>query len=102
MPSSARDAITVSEFTPYSPGQRIAERYLVHAMRPGVVGDVYLCLDENEELPIALKMLRLEGFDGDTERTLFELHLGEWSAIVPHPSLHYSEGDALLLVRGLD
>ena len=39
----------------YSKGQRIANRFLVHQARMGGMGEVYLCIDEKENNPLALK-----------------------------------------------
>ena len=47
-----------------------------------------ICFEGNET---ALQLYRRLGYV-ETDRR----------PVVPHPCLHYSEGDALLLVRGLD
>ena len=77
----------MSEPTLYTPGQRIAKRYLVHALKPGVIADVFLCLDEHEGVPLALKRLRLEGFERPGNRALFEAELGVWRGLGRHPHI---------------
>lgn len=44
----------------YSPGNRIEGRYLVADVKKGGMGVVYICHDELDDMPIALKTFQFE------------------------------------------
>ena len=43
--------------TSYQPGDVIASRYLVYRKLSGTISEVYLCLDQEHNIPVALKAL---------------------------------------------
>ena len=69
-------------------GRKLMERARDRAEALALPRVSLICFEPNQA---ALQLYRRLGFVEVDRR-----------AIVPHPSLHYSEGDALLLVRGLD
>ena len=69
-------------------GRQLMERARARAESLGLSRSSLICFEANQ---VALQLYRRLGYVEVDRR-----------AIVPHPSLHYSEGDALLLVRGLD
>jgi ribosomal protein S18 acetylase RimI-like enzyme len=69
-------------------GRQLMERARARAESLGLSRASLICFEANQ---VALQLYRRLGYVEVDRR-----------AIVPHPSLHYSEGDALLLVRGLD
>jgi ribosomal protein S18 acetylase RimI-like enzyme len=69
-------------------GRQLMERARARAESLGLSRASLICFEANQ---VALQLYRRLGYVEVDRR-----------AIVPHTSLHYSEGDALLLVRGLD
>ena len=69
-------------------GRRLMEEARARAAALGLPRVSLICFEANQ---VALQLYRRLGY-AEVDRR----------AIVPHPSLHYGEGDALLLVRGLD
>jgi len=68
----------------YSKGQRIANRYLVHQALSGGMGEVYLCLDEEENYPYALKTFQ----GGEPSlHDLFKHEVAHWVALEKHPNI---------------
>ena len=71
----------------YRPGERIANRFLVHAVRRGGMGEVYLCLDEQTKLPLALKTIKTEHGSSPAARALFEQEVGTWVSLGRHANI---------------
>lgn len=68
----------------YSKGQRIDGRFLVHQALMGGMGEVYLCLDEQENLPLALKTF--QGSSPDMA-DVFKQEVAHWIALEKHPNI---------------
>lgn len=68
----------------YNKGQHIGGRYRVHQALMGGMGEVYLCLDEEENYPYALKTF--QGSDLRM-RQLFEQEVANWIALEKHPNI---------------
>src|SRR5690606_32041885 len=68
----------------YSKGQRIANRYLVHQALMGGMGEVYLCLDERDFVPLALKTF--QGSSPDLA-DIFRKEVARWVALEKHPNI---------------
>jgi len=68
----------------YHKGQQIAGRYLVHQALMGGMGEVYLCLDEKENLPYALKT-----FQGNSPdlADIFKREVASWISLEKHPNI---------------
>jgi eukaryotic-like serine/threonine-protein kinase len=68
----------------YSKGQRIANRFLVYQALIGGMGEVYLCLDERDFVPCALKT-----FQGSTPNlvNIFKQEVASWIALEAHPNI---------------
>ncbi len=72
----------------YSPGARIAGRYEV-AGRPmmGGMGIVYLCLDHQENRPVALKTFKPECLPNRAARDRFLREGSAWVDLGRHPHI---------------
>ena len=71
----------------YNPGDKIGGRYLVHRALAGGMGEVYLCLDLEENIPYALKTFQ-KRFTGSLKmRAAFESEVQTWVALEKHPSI---------------
>src|SRR5882724_5462656 len=70
----------------YSKGQRIGGRYLVHKALIGGMGEVYLCFDERERMPIALKTFQPR-FNTDELKHVFFDEIAYWVALEKHPNI---------------
>lgn len=68
----------------YQKGQRIANRFLVHQALMGGMGEVYLCLDEQETYPYALKTF--QGSSPDLA-DIFKYEVVNWIALEKHPNI---------------
>ncbi|MBZ0276380.1 MAG: tetratricopeptide repeat protein [Anaerolineae bacterium] len=68
----------------YKKGDRIGGRYRVHQALMGGMGEVYLCLDEKENYPYALKTF--QGSDLRM-RKIFEDEVTNWIALEKHPNI---------------
>jgi tetratricopeptide (TPR) repeat protein len=68
----------------YSKGQRIADRFLIHQVLMGGMGEVYLCFDEEDLLPYALKT-----FQGSSPELadIFKREVASWIALEKHPNI---------------
>ncbi len=77
-----------SEYRGRGLGRRLMEEARARAEALGLPRISLICFEANQ---VALQLYRRLGYVEVDRRP-----------IVPHPCLHYSEGDALLLVRGLD
>src|SRR5450432_2831928 len=68
----------------YSKGQRIGGRFLVHQALMGGMGEVYLCLDEQEMSPSALKTFQS---NSPELAGIFKEEVGNWIALEKHPNI---------------
>jgi serine/threonine protein kinase len=71
----------------YRKGDRIGGRYLVHQALLGGMGEVYLCLDLEENLPLALKTFQARYFTNPHIRQLFAHEVGTWVALEKHANI---------------
>jgi serine/threonine protein kinase len=71
----------------YRRGDKIGGRYQVHKALAGGMGEVYLCLDLQEMLPIALKALQARYLASPEARTRFEREAATWVALEKHPNV---------------
>lgn len=71
----------------YNRGDKIGERYLVRKALMGGMGEVYLCLDLEHFLPIALKTFQLRALENPKLRTSFEREVSIWVALEDHPNI---------------
>jgi serine/threonine protein kinase len=72
----------------YQPGDKIGGRYQVHQALMGGMGEVYLCLDLKEMIPLALKTVQ-QRYLGDHRklRAVFEQEVATWVALEKHPNI---------------
>ena len=74
--------------TRYQKGDRIGGRYLVHKALMGGMGEVYLCLDLEENYPYALKTFQQRYLTaGQGLRRAFEREVATWVALEKHPNI---------------
>ena len=71
----------------YQPGDKIGGRYFVHQALMGGMGEVYLCLDLEENLPYALKTFQERHLANMRSRCRFEEEVGVWVALEKHPNI---------------
>lgn len=72
----------------YKPGDRIGGRYQVHKALLGGMGEVYLCLDLEENYPYALKTFQQRYLtDAQRLRQAFEQEVATWVALEKHPNI---------------
>lgn len=71
----------------YRKGDSIGGRYLVHQMLLGGMGEVYLCLDLEENLPYALKTFQQRYLTNWAIRQLFAHEAATWVALEKHPNI---------------
>jgi serine/threonine protein kinase len=71
----------------YRKGDRIGGRYLVHQALMGGMGEVYLCLDLEENAPYALKTFQARYMANPHIRQLFAHEVGTWVALEKHPNI---------------
>lgn len=73
----------------YQKGATIGGRYLVHQALQGGMSEVYLCLDLQENTPLALKTFQ-EAFLADQRvRSRFRAECRAWIALGRHPNIVY-------------
>src|SRR4051812_32486579 len=85
----------------YRKGDRIGGRYLVHQALAGGMGEVYLCLDLQEDAPYALKTFQRRSLEQPKVRDYFEREVATWVSLEKHPHVvrcFYLDDDT---VRGL-
>ena len=72
----------------YQPGDRIGGRYQVHKALMGGMGEVYFCLDLEENYPYALKIFK-QRYLTDTQRLCraFKQEVETWVAQEKHPNI---------------
>ena len=72
----------------YQPGDKIVGRYQVHQALMGGMGEVYLCLDLEQNYPYALKTFQTR-YLGDSKRlgVAFEQEVATWVALEKHPNI---------------
>jgi serine/threonine protein kinase len=68
----------------YIKGQRIANRFLVHQALTGGMGEVYLCFDEHDSAPVALKTFQHNNSD---LVNIFKEEVANWIALEKHPNI---------------
>ena len=76
----------------YKPGDRIGGRYQVHQALMGGMGEVYLCLDLEENYPYAFKTFQQRYLTNPRLRKAFENEVATWVALERHPNIvrcHY-------------
>src|SRR5713226_7084444 len=71
----------------YKKGDKIGGRYLVHQALMGGMGEVYLCLDLQQNLPLALKTFQARYLTNQKLRQLFESEVATWVALEKHPNI---------------
>ncbi len=70
----------------YQPGDHIGGRYQVHDIKMGGMGEVYLCLDQEEMHPYALKTFQ-QRYQSNALRQAFEQEVATWVALENHPNI---------------
>ena len=73
--------------TRYHRGDRIGGRYQVHEVLRGGMGEVYLCLDQQEHEPCALKTFQQRYQIGQEIRQRFEREAYTWILLEKHPHI---------------
>lgn len=72
----------------YQIGNKIDGRYEVHQVHRGGMGEVYLCLDLETNLPYALKTFQQRYLSASAKlRTAFENEVSTWVALEKHPNI---------------
>jgi len=72
----------------YQPGDKIGGRYQVHQALMGGMGEVYLCLYLEENIPLALKTFQRRHMgDSQLVRVAFEREVATWVALEKHPNI---------------
>lgn len=71
----------------YKIGEKIGERYVVHDVKMGGMGVVYLCYDQKDLMPIALKTLQFKSEIGKSIPKLLERELLIWIRLENHPNI---------------
>jgi tetratricopeptide (TPR) repeat protein len=71
----------------YRKGDHIGGRYLVHQALLGGMGEVYLCLDLEENHPYALKTFQQRYLTNPHIRQLFAHEVGTWVSFEKHPNI---------------
>lgn len=72
----------------YKKGDKIDGRYLVHQALMGGMGEVYLCLDLENNLPLALKTFQQRFLTNSQQlRQAFENEILTWVALEKHPNI---------------
>lgn len=72
----------------YKLGQCIGRRYLVHDVKMGGIGEVYLCLDLEENYPYALKTFQQRYLTGGQRlQDAFEREVVTWVSLEKHPNI---------------
>jgi len=76
--------MTSQHQTRYRKGARIGGRFLVHQALTGGMGEVYLCLDEQEMFPVALKTFQVSS---PLLADIFKNEVASWIALERHPNI---------------
>ena len=72
----------------YQPGDRIGSRYQVHKALMGGMGEVYLCLDLEQNFPFALKTFQQRYLaESHGLRRAFQNEVGTWISLGKHPNI---------------
>ncbi len=71
----------------YAKGDTIGGRYLVHQALAGGMGEVYLCLDLQDTMPLALKTFQARYLTSPKARQYFEREAATWVALEKHPNV---------------
>lgn len=71
----------------YRTGDRIGGRFLVHKALLGGMGEVYLCLDLEERVPVALKTFQARFLTSQKLRDAFKTEVKTWIALGGHPNI---------------
>jgi serine/threonine-protein kinase len=71
----------------YRPGDLIGGNFLVHHVLGGGMGEVYLCLDLEQNYPFALKTLRQQFFGDPQMYENFRHEVATWVALESHPNI---------------
>jgi serine/threonine protein kinase len=82
--------------TLYNAGDKIAGRYLIHQVLSGGVGEVYLCLDLEEDKTYALKTIQQQFLVSPNLREVFRKEVETWVALGRHPNIVHCHGMELL------
>lgn len=71
----------------YKPSDKIGGRYEVYKALMGGMGEVYLCLDVEEDYPLALKTFQQGYLSSSGVRTAFAHEVAIWIALEKHPNI---------------
>lgn len=71
----------------YKKGDKIGGRYLVHQALMGGMGEVYLCLDLEQNYPFALKTFQSRYLTNPKLREAFNREVATWVALEKHPNI---------------
>src|SRR5262245_11972868 len=71
----------------YPIGSQIGKRYLVHQVLLGGMGEVYLCLDTDKNLPYALKTFQSRFLSDIRIREAFKEEIRTWVALGKHANI---------------
>jgi serine/threonine protein kinase len=71
----------------YRKGDKIGGRYLVHQALSGGMGEVYLCLDLQENFPCALKTFQARYLSSPKAREYFDREAAIWVALEKHANI---------------
>src|SRR5437016_4223446 len=73
--------------TRYSKGDKIGGCFLVHQALAGGMGEVYLCLDLQVNMPLALKTFQAHFLAHPRMRDLLDREVSTWVALEKHPNI---------------
>jgi tetratricopeptide (TPR) repeat protein len=73
--------------TRYQPGDTIEGRYWVYQSLSGGMGEVYLCFDSYEEIPIALKTFQSRYVGNTIVHDRFKGEVSKWITLGKHPNI---------------
>jgi tetratricopeptide (TPR) repeat protein len=71
----------------YRKGDKIGGRYMVHQALAGGMGEVYLCLDLQEKIPLALKTFHARYLTNPKVHEYFKREAATWVALEKHPNI---------------
>src|SRR5688572_13972857 len=71
----------------YQRGETIGGRYQVHQALMGGMGEVYLCLDLEQNYPLALKTFQQRYVANPKLREVFNSEVSTWVALEKHPNI---------------
>lgn len=71
----------------YKKGDKIGGRYEVYDVKMGGMGEVYLCLDLETDIPFALKTFQKRYLANPKLRQAFENEVATWVALEKHPNI---------------